>query len=98
MRGLELRHVGSRGVFIVPERVTGASKTQEAAKAKPSPAPQIFVAGKRNAIDEFARNIQQWPPDAKNAEEFRRNERVEPLSESRLKPTLNKKGNWKSRW
>lgn len=83
---LGLRHVGSRAVHLVPEKITGA-QGKPGADLRPFPAPQLFLAGSRDLLDDFASSADGWAPsDSAVQDQFRQIERIDPLGADRLKP------------
>lgn len=79
LRDLDLQPVGSRARHIIPEKTTKKSK------GGAEPAPEIFVAGRRDALSEFVKNIPHWQPSSATKDDFRKIENVGELDLSRLK-------------
>ncbi|MFS2014510.1 S8 family peptidase [Azospirillum sp. CT11-132] len=89
LEALDLRHVGSRAVHLIPERTTGAKAQAAAAlgKAKPQPAPQYYLAADADRIKRFAAEVDRWAPfDEDISDQFRQIELVSLPGEERLKP------------
>lgn len=84
LKQLGLRHVGSRAAHIVPDHVMGKNTTE-----KPQVAPLLYLAGREDALVEFADGAGAWAPlDEDVREDFRRIETVAIPGEDRLKPLL----------
>lgn len=80
---LGLRHLGSRAVHIVPQKVVTA-RAEESGKAQP--APVLYLAGSVEHLVKFGNSIAQWSPrDEKVQDAFRRIEKVGTPGKGRLK-------------
>lgn len=83
IRALQLSHLGSRAVHIVPSKVVG-SRAEASGKAQP--APVLYLSGDVDRLVTFGEKVAQWAPDDENVENaFRRIESVTPPGRSRLK-------------
>jgi hypothetical protein len=81
LRELGLRQVGSR-----ENRVRPRQWTQKAQPDEPLVAPELFVAGRRDRIADFAMHTRRWLTNSGLQEDFRKIEIVKPLGLERLKP------------
>lgn len=88
IRELGLRHLGSRAVHIIPEKVV-AARAEESGKAQP--APVLYLAGPARDLIEFSSIVGTWTPRDQHVEEdFRRIESVSTPGANRLKPLSNR--------
>ena len=71
---LKLRHVGSKAVHIDPVRRATNTAVED---GRPQPAPKIFLAGDRGALERFSAAVDTWSPlDERVRNEFRQIEAV----------------------
>ena len=83
IRELGLRHLGSRAVHIIPEKVV-AARAEESGKAQP--APVLYLAGAADGLIEFGKAVASWVPQDENVQNaFRRIECVSTPGPNRLK-------------
>lgn len=75
-----LRSVGSRAAKVVPRGTTRKTVTNQ-----PQLAPELFIAGDRDAISKMVRELPNWNPTEQVRTEFAEIERVNPLDLSRSK-------------
>ncbi len=84
LRELDLVHLGSRAVHIVPEKVV-SSRAMERGQAQP--APVLYLGGKAERLAAFSAAVDGWSPsDERIEDDFRKIERVDLPGHSRLKP------------
>jgi hypothetical protein len=84
-----LEAIGSRAAAIVPDegRKKPRKETEKPAPPKPSPTTDIYVAGDRSAIRNWATNVTRWTEGSLGVEELGRIEDMHvPTPEERLRP------------
>lgn len=88
IRELGLRHLGSRAVHIIPQKVV-AARAEESGKAQP--APVLYLAGAADELIKFGNLAATWAPhDDAVQDAYRRIERVSTPGPSRLKRLSNR--------
>lgn len=80
LRDLDLHAIGSRARALPTKR-----NPRSRGSAKPQPAPELFVAGKRTNLSAFVRRLPEWSPGAATQDDFSKIEQVNALDLSRLK-------------
>ena len=84
MRELDLRHLGSRAVHIVPDKIV-SSRAIEQGKAQP--APVLYLGGDGARLAQFANGLENWRPIREDVrDDFRQIETLAAPSPNRLKP------------
>ena len=88
LRELDLFHLGSRAVHIIPEKVV-SSRAIERDQAQP--APVLYLGGKVEHLAQFSASVAEWAPsDERVQDDFRKIESVSLPGRSRLKPLSNR--------
>jgi|GEM_PF-3024968 hypothetical protein len=88
MKELGLRHLGSRAVFISPEKTVGANPSDIE-----QPAPLLYLAGNAESLRRFSARVPDWnPSDEKVRDSFRQIEMVALPGPDRLKSIHKIKG------
>lgn len=84
VRELDLRHLGSRAVHIVPQKVVSKRAIEQ---EKAAPAPVLYFGGDAERLASFASELKEWAPAREDVrDDFRQIEILATPGRDRLKP------------
>lgn len=88
VKALGLRHLGSRAVHLVPQKVVG-KRAEDSGKAQP--APVLYLSGDRDDLLKFSENAATWAPNSEDVESaYRQIEQLGLPGPDRLKTISNR--------